>query len=49
MPPTLTFPGVYIEEVPSAVRPITGVATRRLDSNLGYAVQDFYRNGGSND
>jgi len=79
MPQTLTFPGVYIEEVPSAVRPITGVATSItafigralrgpvdqavtitsygdferifgglwLDSNLGYAVQDFYRNGGS--
>jgi len=27
MPQTLTFPGVYIEEVPSGVRPITGVAT----------------------
>jgi phage tail sheath protein FI len=27
MAQTLTFPGVYIEEVPSAVRPITGVAT----------------------
>src|SRR3989440_4545866 len=27
MPPTLTFPGVYIEEVPSGVRTITGVAT----------------------
>jgi Bacteriophage tail sheath protein len=79
MTPTLTFPGVYIEEVPSGVRPITGVATSItafvgralrgpvdeaivitsygdferiygglwLDSNLGYAVQDFYRNGGS--
>jgi phage tail sheath protein FI len=79
MPQTLTYPGVYIEEVPSAVRPITGVATSItafvgralrgpvddaititsygdferifgglwLDSNLGYAVQDFYRNGGS--
>src|SRR6476619_160493 len=79
MPPTLTYPGVYIEEIPSGVRPITGVATSItafigravrgpvdqpivitsygdferifgglwLDSNLGYAVQDFYRNGGS--
>src|SRR6266508_3612485 len=27
MPQTLTFPGVYIEEIPSSVRPITGVAT----------------------
>ena len=79
MPQTLTFPGVYIEEVPSGVRPITGVATSItafvgralrgpvdeaiaitsyadferifgglwLESSLGYAVQDFYRNGGS--
>src|SRR6185436_11625184 len=27
MPTSTTFPGVYIEEVPSGVRPITGVAT----------------------
>jgi uncharacterized protein len=27
MPATLTYPGVYIEEVPSGVRPIAGVAT----------------------
>jgi Bacteriophage tail sheath protein len=27
MPPTLTYPGVYIEELPSAVRTIVGVAT----------------------
>jgi uncharacterized protein len=27
MPPVLTYPGVYIEEVPSGVRTITGVAT----------------------
>src|SRR5262249_59254337 len=27
MPPTLTFPGVYIEEAPSSVHPITAVAT----------------------
>jgi phage tail sheath protein FI len=79
MPQTLTFPGVYIEEIPSGVRPITGVATSItafvgralrgpvdeaivitaygdferifgglwLESNLGYAVADFYRNGGS--
>jgi phage tail sheath protein FI len=79
MPAQLTYPGVYIEEVPSGVRPITGVATSItafvgralrgpvdeaititsyadferiygglwLESNLGYAVQDFYRNGGS--
>ena len=27
MPATLTFPGVYVEEVPSGVRTITGVGT----------------------
>ena len=27
MPATLNYPGVYIEEVPSGVRTITGVAT----------------------
>lgn len=27
MPSTLTYPGVYIEEIPSGVRTITGVAT----------------------
>lgn len=79
MPATLTYPGVYIEEISSGVRTITGVATsitafigRALrgptddaiainnygdferifgglwvDSSLGYAVRDFYLNGGS--
>ncbi|HUM69954.1 MAG TPA: hypothetical protein PLK31_14040 [Chloroflexota bacterium] len=79
MPVTLTYPGVYIEEIPSGVRTITGVATsitafigraRRgptdeavvinsfgdferifgglwAESSLGYAVRDFYLNGGS--
>jgi hypothetical protein len=79
MPVALTYPGVYIEEIPSGVRTITGVATsitaflgRALrgptddaisingygdferifgglwaDSALGYAVRDFYLNGGS--
>jgi phage tail sheath protein FI len=79
MPLPLTHPGVYIEEVPSGVRTITGVATSiglfigwaargptdravriasfadyertygRLDSRtlLGYAVQQFFSNGGS--
>ncbi len=78
MPSTLTYPGVYVEEIPSGVRTITGVATsitafigRALrgpvdeavtinsfadfertfgglwvDSSLGYAVRDFYINGG---
>src|SRR5438045_2096412 len=78
MPVTPTFPGVYIEELPSGVRTITGVATSiaafigwapqgptdraqlvlswpdysrqfgGLDSRsyLGYAVYDFFVNGG---
>ena len=79
MPSALTYPGVYVEEIPSGVRTITGVATsiaafvgsaRRgptddpvtinsfgdferifgglwRPSTLGYAVRDFYLNGGS--
>ncbi len=79
MPPVLNYPGVYIEELPSAVHPITGVATsigafvgytargidnraeqifsfsdyERLfgglasDSELSYAVQQFFANGGN--
>ena len=79
MPVTPTYPGVYIEEIPSGVRTIVGVATsitafigRALrgpvnkattinsygdferifgglwvESTLGYAVRDFYLNGGS--
>jgi phage tail sheath protein FI len=79
MPVAVSYPGVYVEEVPSGVRTITGVATsitafigRALrgpldepvmifsyggferefgglwqDSALGYAVRDFYLNGGS--
>jgi phage tail sheath protein FI len=79
MPPLLSYPGVYIEELPSAVHPITGVATaigafigytargidnraeqifsfgdyERLfgglasDSELSYAVQQFFNNGGN--
>jgi phage tail sheath protein FI len=79
MPVPLTYPGVYVEEISSGVRTITGVATsitafigRALrgpcdepvtinsfgdferifgglwvDSSLGYAVHDFYLNGGS--
>src|SRR5829696_5861410 len=27
VPASLTYPGVYVEEIPSGVRPITGVAT----------------------
>jgi phage tail sheath protein FI len=79
MPVALTYPGVYIEEVPSGVRTITGVATsiglfigwaargpvnegKRIfsfadfereygvldrRSFLGYAVRQFFDNGGS--
>src|SRR6478672_5871578 len=84
MPATLTYPGVYIEEIPSGVRTITGVATsitafigRTLrgptdqndkdsptvvnsfaefvrtfgglwtESSLGFAVRDFFENGGN--
>jgi Bacteriophage tail sheath protein len=78
MPVQPTYPGVYIEEVPSGVRTITGVATSITaflgrtksgpvnepvtinsygdfertfgglwaESSLGYAVRDFYLNGG---
>lgn len=83
MPSALTYPGVYIEEIPSGVRTITGVATSitafigraargptdadtdgpvtinsygdyernfgKLDPAypMGYAVRDFYLNGGA--
>ncbi len=78
MPVAVSYPGVYVEEVPSGVRTITGVATSitafigratkgpdepviinsagdfernygGLDPNypLGYAVRDFYQNGGA--
>jgi Bacteriophage tail sheath protein len=36
MPSTLTYPGVYIEEVPSGVRTVTGVATS-ITAFVGYA------------
>jgi phage tail sheath protein FI len=79
MPSQLSYPGVYIEEVSSGVRTITGVATaiaafagsaprgpinkatrlfsfsdyeRRfgglaVDSEMGYAVRQFFQNGGT--
>ena len=79
MPIELKHPGVYIEEVPSGERTITGVATSTAafigkaprgpvdepvtitsygeyertfgglwkDSSLGFAVRDFYANGGT--
>jgi phage tail sheath protein FI len=80
MPVQLSYPGVYIQEIPSGSRAITGVATSitafvgrasrgpvdepvsigsfaefaRIfgglspDSGLGYAISDYYLNGGSN-
>jgi len=79
MPAAVSYPGVYIEEIPSGVHTITGVATSVtafvgralrgptnlattinsygdfeeifgglwLDNALGYAVYDFFNNGGS--
>ena len=79
VPPSLTYPGVYIEEVPSGVRTIVGVATSITafigaapigpvdtatevdswaefertfgglwtESRLGFAVRDFFLNGGN--
>ncbi len=79
MPTPVTYPGVYIEEIPSGVRTITGVATSitaflgkavrgptsdpvtitsfgdferifggiQRDFTLGYAVRDFFTNGGA--
>ncbi|HMO65639.1 MAG TPA: phage tail sheath family protein, partial [Verrucomicrobiota bacterium] len=38
MPATLTYPGVYLEEVPSGVRPIAGVATS-LAAFVGWAAR----------
>src|ERR1700746_2547626 len=38
MPPTFTYPGVYIEEIPSAVHTITGVATS-IAAFIGWAAQ----------
>ena len=42
MPVTPTYPGVYVEEIPSAVRTITGVAT-----SIG-AFIDFFPRGPMN-
>src|SRR5215831_2490894 len=38
MPVTLTYPGVYIEEIPSGVRAITGVATS-IAAFVGWAAK----------
>ena len=37
MPATLSYPGVYLEEIPSGVRTITGVATS-ITAFLGRAI-----------
>ncbi|GAA4759494.1 phage tail sheath family protein [Actinomycetospora chibensis] len=42
MPSALTFPGVYVEEIPSGVRPITGVSTANT------AFVDYFRRGPMN-
>lgn len=79
MPATLSYPGVYIEEIPSGVHTITGVSTSvtafvgsakrgsinnpihilsfsdyerrfgglQIDSEMSYAVRQFFLNGGS--
>jgi uncharacterized protein len=79
MPTAVSYPGVYVEELPSGVRTITGVATSitaflgkalrgpvnqavtltsfgefervfdglSADLTLGYAVRDFFANGGA--
>src|SRR6185369_11735147 len=79
MPVAPTYPGVYVEEIPSGVRTIVGVATSitafvgytaegpvdkavrifnfgdfernfgglNRDSEISYAVQQFFMNGGS--
>jgi len=38
MPITTSYPGVYIEELPSGVRTITGVATS-IAAFVGWAAQ----------
>ncbi len=38
MPPTFTYPGVYIEELSSGVHTITGVATS-IGAFVGWAPQ----------
>ncbi len=38
MPITVSYPGVYVEEIPSAVHTITGVATS-ITAFVGYTVQ----------
>jgi phage tail sheath protein FI len=38
MPVTVSYPGVYIEEIPSGVRSITGVATS-ITAFVGYTAR----------
>lgn len=40
MPSTLTYPGIYIEEIPSGVRTIVGVATS-ITAFIGRALRGF--------
>src|SRR5215211_6063733 len=53
MPASLTYPGVYIEELPSGVRTIVGVSTSLTafgglwePSRMSFAVQQYFQNGG---
>ena len=39
MPISVTYPGVYIEEIPSGVQTITGVATS-IAAFVGWAPRD---------
>jgi hypothetical protein len=38
MPATLTYPGVYIEEISSGVHTITGVARSALEPDTEYEI-----------
>jgi phage tail sheath protein FI len=49
MPSTLTYPGVYIEEVRSEVHPITGVATTSISAFVGFGLRGPVNDPGLND
>ena len=38
MPATLTYPGVYIQKLPSGVRTLIGVATTPLEPDTAYEI-----------
>ena len=38
MPNTLTYPGVYIEKIPSGVRTIIGVGLSALEADTEYEI-----------